>query len=343
MIPDGTAPKGGKLLPAPGRINSSALVLDTETTQVRKDTLMAALTSHLLRRLDLMTLQLFVAVCEEGTLTKAAQREAIAPSAVSKRLVELEQILGVRLLVRHPKGMTVTPSGETLLHHARHMMFKTEQLALELAEHAKGIRGYVRMMANLSAILQFLPTDLRSFAIAQPAIKIDLEEQPSLRVIKAVEDGRAEIGICDSSVDAHHLKTQLYRRDELYVVMQSDHPLRNAIQLAFADTLDHDHVGLHAESAIYALVRAEAQRVGRPLKVRMHAPGFDAVCRMAQANMGVAVMPRLVFELLGVPMGLIGVPLTDAWAQRTLQLVTRDQALSPAAELLLAHLNGRMS
>ena len=59
--------------------------------------------------------------------------------------------------------------------------------------------------------------------------------------------------------------------------------------------------------------------------------------------MGVAVMPRLVFELLGVPMGLIGVPLTDAWAQRTLQLVTRDQALSPAAELLLAHLNGRMS
>jgi len=198
-------------------------------------------------------------------------------------------------------------------------------------------------MANLSAILQFLPTDLRSFAIAQPAIKIDLEEQPSLRVIKAVEDGRAEIGICDSSVDAHHLKTQLYRRDELYVVMQSDHPLRNAIQLAFADTLDHDHVGLHAESAIYALVRAEAQRVGRPLKVRMHAPGFDAVCRMAQANMGVAVMPRLVFELLGVPMGLIGVPLTDAWAQRTLQLVTRDQALSPAAELLLAHLNGRMS
>ena len=300
---------------------------------------MAHAASNDLRRLDVVTLQVFVAVFEEGSLTRAARREAIAPSAVSKRLNELERSVGVRLLVRHAKGMSLTPAGETLLHHARQMMFKTEQLAVELAEHAKGIRGYVRMLANLSAIIEFLPSDFRSFMIAQPSIKIDLEEMPSGGVLKGIEDGRAEVGICASRPDASStLNARIYREDELCVVMAGDHPLRHAASLAFAETLDFDHVGLHARSSIYALLRSEARRDGRPLKVRVHAPGFDAVCRMAQANMGVGVVPRLVFELLGPPMGLVSVKLTDPWAMRELLLVTRRQPLSPAASLLVAHL-----
>ncbi|MBB5499919.1 DNA-binding transcriptional LysR family regulator [Paraburkholderia sp. MM5384-R2] len=74
---------------------------------------------NLLRKLDLTTLQLFLAVFEEGTLTRAAEREAIAVSAASKRLVELEQAVGASLFQRNARGMTLTPAGETLLHHAR--------------------------------------------------------------------------------------------------------------------------------------------------------------------------------------------------------------------------------
>ncbi|MGF6640179.1 DNA-binding transcriptional LysR family regulator [Paraburkholderia sp. MM5496-R1] len=74
---------------------------------------------NLLRKLDLTTLQLFLAVFEEGTLTRAAEREAIAVSAASKRLVELEQAVGASLFQRNARGMTLTPAGETLSHHAR--------------------------------------------------------------------------------------------------------------------------------------------------------------------------------------------------------------------------------
>jgi len=63
----------------------------------------------LVRRIDLTTLQLFIAICEEGNLTRASQREAIAPSAVSKRMHDLEQVLQVSLFERHPNGMTLTP------------------------------------------------------------------------------------------------------------------------------------------------------------------------------------------------------------------------------------------
>ena len=70
---------------------------------------------NLIRRLDLITLKLFVAVYEEGTLTRAAAREAIATSAASKRLMELEQVLGIGLFVRNAKGMVLTAAGETFV------------------------------------------------------------------------------------------------------------------------------------------------------------------------------------------------------------------------------------
>ena len=89
-------------------------------------------------RLDLKTLRLFAAICEAGTLNGAARRAAIAPSAVSKRLAELERALGCALLTREPRGMRPTPAGETLLHHTHRMLASAEQMALELAEHAHG-------------------------------------------------------------------------------------------------------------------------------------------------------------------------------------------------------------
>jgi DNA-binding transcriptional LysR family regulator len=299
---------------------------------------MDMLAPTLLRRLDPTTLRLFVAMCEDGTLTQAARRAAIAPSAVSKRLVELEQSLGVQLMTRQARGMVMTPAGETLLHHARRMLHDVEQIVVELAEHAKGVRGIVRMFANLSAIVQFLPEDLRAFLARQEAIKISLEERPSGGVVSGVEAGLAELGICSGSIPARDLHSVLYRRDSLVVVMRHDHPLADRSALAFRETLDHDFVGLHAESSIYASVRGEAQSIGRPLRLRVHVPGFDAVLRMAQADMGLGVVPLGVFALLGSAMDLAAIPLTDPWAQRELRIVTRPGELSPAANLLVASL-----
>jgi DNA-binding transcriptional LysR family regulator len=294
---------------------------------------------NLLRRLDLTTLQLFLAVYEEGTLTRAAEREAIAVSAASKRLLELEQAVGATLFQRNARGMTLTPAGETLLHHARRVLRDIENIGIELAGHASGVRGYVRMMANLSAIVEFLPEDLRAFQLQHERVKLDLEERPSGGVVEAVGDSLADLGICSGDADTHELQVTHYRRDSLMVVMRDDHQLAARQSVAFAETLDGDHVGLHAASSINARTHMAARQAGKPLRLRIHVPGFDAVCRMVQAGMGVGVLPRKVYELMGEPLGLVGVPLEDDWSERSLVLVVRDvDALSPVSRLLFDHL-----
>jgi DNA-binding transcriptional LysR family regulator len=290
---------------------------------------------NLVRRLDLTTLQLFLAVHEEGTLTRAAQRESIAVSAASKRLLELEQAVSAALFVRQPKGMTLTPAGETLLHHARRMLADIEKIGIELAEHAQGIRGYVRMVANLSAIVEFLPEDLRAFQLLHPQIKLDLDERPSGGVVKAVANSLADLGICSGDSDTQALEAHHYRCDSLVLVVRDDHPLADREQVAFAETLDSDHVGLHSASSINIRTHLAARQAGKPLRLRIHVPGFDAVCRMVQAGMGVGVIPRNVYTALGRPLGLAAVALSDDWNERSLKIVVRDvNALSPVSRLL---------
>ncbi|MFC3941665.1 LysR family transcriptional regulator [Pseudomonas gingeri NCPPB 3146 = LMG 5327] len=297
------------------------------------------LQKSLIRRLDLITLQLFVAVHEEGTLTRAAAREAIAVSAASKRLMELEEALGVGLFVRQAKGMALTPAGETLLHHARQMLFNVEKMGLELGEHTQGVRGYVRMLANLSAIIQFLPEDLRDFSARHPQVKVDLEERPSNGVVQGVLDGVADLGVCSCDTDVRGLPSVLYRHDRLVVLMLPDHPLADREELAFAETLDSDHVGLHSASSINMRTHAAARAVGKVLRLRIHVPGFDAMCRMVQANMGIGILPLKAYELFGRALGLHAVPLNDEWSTRSLILVARDEtALSPVSRLLFEHL-----
>ncbi|EJL80901.1 transcriptional regulator [Herbaspirillum sp. CF444] len=297
--------------------------------------------NNLLRRLDLTTLRLFVSVQEEGTLTRAAARESIAVSAASKRLVELEQAIGVALFVRHARGMVLTPAGETLFTHARRVLLSVETIGLELAEHAQGVRGYVRMVANLSAIVEFLPEDLMAFTQLHEQVKLDLEERPSGSVVKGVQDSWADLGICSGDTETHDLHTTLYRRDRLVLVMRDNHALAGRKSASFADTLDYDHVGLHADSSINARTHLAARSSGKSLKMRIHVPGFDAVCRMAQAGMGLGVIPSGVYEAIGRSLGLTAIPLSDDWASRELKIVVRDpRGLSPVSQALYDYLCG---
>ena len=293
----------------------------------------------LLRRIDLTTLRLFIAICEERNLTRAAAREGIAASAVSKRMNDFELAFGVNLFTRMSKGMALTAAGETLLHHARVTLLNVEKIAAELSEYSSGIRGHVRMLANLSAIVQFLPEDLSRFFDAHQALRIDLQERPSGQVVRGIEEGLAEIGICSSEVETRGCETFHYRYDNLVLVTRDDHQLASHESLSFADTLDFDHVGLHAASSIYLRSQYAAAQAGKSIRLRIHVPGFDAVCRMVQANMGVGMIPDRAFDVVGAGMGLRAIRLRDKWARRQLKVVVRNpRALSGTGRLVFEHL-----
>ena len=294
------------------------------------------------RRIDLTSLQLFVAVCEAGSIGKAAEREFIAASAVSKRLADLEGALGSALLYRHARGVDLTPAGQSLLHHARNLLYGLEKMQGELSEYADGVRGHVRVHASISAVVQLLPQDLGRLAHQHPQVKIDLEEHQSTDVLRAVQEGAADIGICNASAAAAGgaaLQWRPYRADSLAIIVPAGHALSAQPAIDFVDSLDFDQVGLQPGSSIALAMHQAAAQAGRAIRLRIRVSGLDAMCRMIDNGLGVGVMPARAFELMRGASALQAVPLRDTWAQRRIGLVARDFATLPVtARALVEHL-----
>jgi DNA-binding transcriptional LysR family regulator len=297
--------------------------------------------ARLAQRVDLITLRLFVAVCEDGSLSRAANRLLLATSAASKRLNNLEHTLRVKLFVRQHRGMSLTPAGTILLRHVRIVIANLESMLLDLEGNADHISGKVTLLANPSSIVGFLPEDIQAFFGSHRQIRLELEERSSAEVVRGIEDGVADIGICSSGASTRALTTLPYRRDRLVVAIPAGHSLAAYDALAFVDTLAFDHVGLHAATSIFRQSQRAARQAGLNFHVRTHVPSFDAVCRMVQAGVGISLIPDRIFQILGQAMGLRAIPLLDVWAERELLVVVRSPAkLAPAPRLMFDHLTG---
>ncbi len=290
-------------------------------------------------KLDPVSLRLFVAVMEEGTIAEAATREHIAASAVSKRLSELEQTLQTELFVRSNKGTEPTAAAFALLNLARGVLNELDGIFAQMSDYASGVRGQVRVYANISAITQFLPGELQSFMARYPQVQIHLQERISSVIAKAVADNAADVGILNDGQYGEQLTLLPYHADELVVIAPAGHALTRRKSVRLAQVLDYEMVGAHPGSAMINLLTKAAAELGRPLRLRIQVSSYDALCLMVAAGMGLGVMPRKSAQLFLPSLKIRCVALDEPWAARKLVLGVRDlAALSPAVRLLVQHL-----
>ena len=291
--------------------------------------------------LDLTSLRLFVAVCETRNIARAAEQHHIVASAVSKRMAQLESTLGQVLVERNRRGVAITGAGEILLEHARGMLAGADRVARDMAAFGKGIKGQVRVLASVSSIAEFLPDDIASFLQVPEhrEIRIDIEEALSRDVVSGLREGLAPLAVCWDAADLEGLQTRPYRSDHLAIIANPAHPIASRKRCAFEDTLDYDHVGLPASTAVHTMLARAAAIIGKAISYRAVVSTFDASLRCVRANLGIAVVPREVAEPVAPTYGLRVLPLTDAWAQRRFAICFQDEKrLSPAARALVAHL-----
>lgn len=291
------------------------------------------------RHFDPVTLRLFVAVCEERNIARAAAREALVPSAVSKRIGAIEQQLGTPLLVRGRRGIEPTAAGQALLRQARDVLGAMERLHAELSGFASGVQGSVRMVASISALAEWLPEDVAAFITRHPAVRVSLDEITGAVAVRQVREGAADIGVTWDAVDTRGLRVLPYRSDHLGVVMHPEHPLAGRKRLRFADTLAHDWITTAPGGLIDTMLRRHAARLGRTITPRIQVTSIEASARIAAAGLGLAILPLEAAASVVSAAQVVVVPLQEAWARRQFVIATRDEEwLSAASRALALHL-----
>ena len=294
-----------------------------------------------MRDLDLTSLRLFVAACDLQNIARAAEREHIVASAISKRIAQMEHAMGVPLLERRRRGVRPTPAGQALLEHARTVLYTMDRIATDAASFGAGLVGQVRMVATASAIAESLLDDVAAFMRAPDNrnIKVDIEERYSRDLVVALRDGAATVGVCWDNVDFGGLEQRPYRRDQLVLAVPRDHALANATSLRFEQTLAYEHVGLQPSAAVTTMLQQAAARAGRVLTFRVLVSNFDAAFRVVAAGLAISVVPAQVGASYAQLLDVRLIPLADAWASRRFAVCFRrfDQ-LPPAAQRLVTHL-----
>ncbi|MBD9597301.1 LysR family transcriptional regulator [Ensifer sp. ENS05] len=290
-------------------------------------------------RYDLTDLRLFANIAECASLTRGAERSHLSLSAASMRLKGLEEALEVKLFIRRSNGVELTPAGRTLFANAHQVFQQLEKLHGDLLYFSKALKGTVRIFANTTAISENLPSALSQFMTLNPEIDIDLEERLSPEIVRAVSDGVIDIGILAGTVENTNLRFLPFKRDRLVLAAAPGHPLSGFKEVSFNQTVEYNFVSLHRDSALHDFLQHVATAAGVDLKVRIRVAGFDALCRMVEAGVGIALLPASVAKRLSQSHRFHAIELLDSWAIRDLRICVRDvDALPTFAQKLIEHL-----
>ncbi|MGA6975304.1 MAG: LysR substrate-binding domain-containing protein, partial [Pseudolabrys sp.] len=145
--------------------------------------------------------------------------------------------------------------------------------------------------------------------------------------------------IVAGTVDYGGLNTFPFRSDRFVLVVAKNHPLASRSRIGFSEVLDYDMVGLDRASAIQRFLADKANRIGRPLRLRVQLRSFDAICRLVECNVGVGIVPETTVQRTERTMAISAVQLTDPWALRELTICVREvNSLPPYARQLVDHL-----
>jgi DNA-binding transcriptional LysR family regulator len=292
-----------------------------------------------LQRLDLHSLRLFSMVAKDGSITRAAERNHIAASALSRRLADLEHVIGTDLLVRSRSGVYLTDAGRVVLQHAERIQ---EQLRRLLGDAAAAQNGSstVRLCASHSVVGGVLPELLRAFNPAAAQVRVEISECSSAEVIAACAAGRADVGIglgvgspLPPTVEGWTLWP-----DRLQVVMREDHLLARCGAVRFEQVLAFQIIGSNPAGALFQQLRLEALALGVAFVPQVSASNFSAGCRLAASGLGLAIMPAAALpQELGA--ALVRRPLMESWAERPVKVyASMNEPPSTAATGLLQHL-----
>ncbi|ODT73149.1 MAG: hypothetical protein ABS75_00210 [Pelagibacterium sp. SCN 63-23] len=283
---------------------------------------------------DSVTARLILLLAETGSIGRAAEREGIASSAVSRRVSDLEARLGVVLFDRSAHGVRLTNAGEAYAEGCRTVLRSIADLDAIMADFGSGQRGSLRLACTGSALTGRLPELLAKFAEKYPGIDLAIAEMGAAKALLALDEGQADIAIVSDNYDFTRFDIRPFEDERVWVLAPPDHELAGQIEprkaIAFDTVLPHAIVGIHHAGSLDRLLTEAALKAGTPLTEALRVESFPALVRMVEAGFGIGFLRSTSLHLLAGT-DLVCAPLAEPWAMRQLLVARRKSSPLSAA------------
>jgi DNA-binding transcriptional LysR family regulator len=282
-------------------------------------------------KLDILGLEAFVAIAEEGHFGRAAEALHLTQTALTRRLQNLEDLLGVKLVERTTRSVELTVVGRDFLPRGRRLLADLAAALTEIRETGKAKRGDVAIACVPTAGVQFLPSVIQEYATRYPQNRIQILDHSSSGVAESVLRREAEFGV---NIDvAHHpdLTASPLLQDRFVLACRDDHPLARKKSLAWTQLGPFPLIVAGEASGNRPLLETALETEPLALRAHYEVQRSSTALGLVAAGVAAAVVPSLAIQKGAYPRIRV-VPLTDPVVSRTLVLVVRKASqLSPAA------------
>ncbi|HZT89344.1 MAG TPA: LysR family transcriptional regulator [Stellaceae bacterium] len=254
--------------------------------------------------MELRHLRYFLAVAEEGHVTRAAERLGMQQPPLSQQIRALEAELEVQLFRRRPRGMELTQAGAALLEEARAILGRAEQAVTAVRRAARGEEGRLGLGFTSSASFHpFVPRAIRSFAEAHPRVSLSLEENGTAELVEALQGQRIDAAFVRSPIgEAPGIVVRPLLAEEMVAALPEGHRLDAAMDAAPLplDALSDETFILYRRPlgpGLYDAIIAACRRTGFSPQIGQAAPRLFSTLSLVAAGLGVSLVPASMRRL----------------------------------------------
>lgn len=247
-------------------------------------------------KFDTTTVRLILAVVEEGSISRAADKLGLAVAAASRRISDLETQLDAKLFKRVPHGVHPTESGVKLLAYIRQIDNLVGRLEGDAKVLADGLQGQIIIGAPKTVVIQYLAKEIAAIRRAYPGISLKILEENSKIVQQLLRDKVIDIGIYEKKSGFLDLPQSAYKQDRLVLIHSLPHFQFPDTPLSIDEIINLPVVSLGKGSAILSALQRAYRSRGRLFVNEITVSGFDTMLAMVRHGLGVGLMPPDVLQ-----------------------------------------------
>lgn len=285
--------------------------------------------------MDINQLEVLVAVAREKSFSRAAEVLDRTQPAVSQAIRRLEQEVGEKLFDRSSKDGTLTFAGGVLLDYAKQMLNLRQSAQTALREMRDLHHGKVTISANEHTVFYLLPV-IQKFREDYPLIKIEVQRGVASRIPKEITAREVELGVISFKPTDESLKSISVVTDELALIVAPGHKFAGKKEVSIRDLGEETFIAHNALSPYRQKVFESFDKHGTKLNIAIELPSLEAIKRLVEKGVGVALVPRLTAQAEIDSGQLAALAVKEMKLERKLNIVyRRNSVLSHAAQMFL--------
>ena len=256
----------------------------------------------------MLALKYIDAVAKAGSIRAAAETLAITPSALNRRILTVEEELGIEIFERHSLGVRLNSAGELFIQHIRAQMADLERVRSRIAD-LSGVRlGHVRIATTKEIGANLLPGLIQSYRSEFPGVTFSSETFARAQVERQLHSLDADIALVFQPLRLADVQTLIHTQQEIHCVMSPNRLLAQRTALRLVDCLEHGAILPPRGDGVRELIEAAAVKKGLNCMPAVEADDVNLIQNIARQNGGVAFSYSLA-DQNGVGEGLVKVPL----------------------------------